>query len=109
MFACITAFVILTEIIRFFSIAFKMAAQTKMASLAVVSYEKLANHDKKEIDKVVQASQTAGMFYLDLKRSPIEQVLDDVPVIYNISNGFFNLPSENAEKKDSLREGQERG
>lgn len=81
----------------------------KMASLAVVDYEALANKDATEIQKLVQASQTTGMFYLDLRGPRTKVVFEDVPTIFKIGRDFFNLPQDSDEKTQALREGMERG
>jgi len=80
-----------------------------MASLAVVSYEALANKDAAEIQKLVQASQTVGMFYLDLRGPRTKTIFEDVPIIFRTGHEFFNLPQDSEEKTQSLREGMERG
>lgn len=81
----------------------------RIASLAVVDYEALANKDAGEIQKLVQACQTVGMFYLNLRDSRMNAVFDDVPAILKTGDTFFNLPHDCKEKTQSIREGMERG
>ncbi|KAL8710450.1 MAG: hypothetical protein Q9225_007281 [Loekoesia sp. 1 TL-2023] len=81
----------------------------KMASLAVVDYEALADKDATQIQKLVQASQTMGMFYPDLRGSKTKAIFEDVPTIFKTGHAFFNLPQGSEEKTQSLREGMERG
>ena len=81
----------------------------KMASLAVVDYEAVANKDAAEIRKLVDASQTKGMFYLDLRGPRTKAILEDVPTILKTGHRFFNLPQDSKEKTQALREGMERG
>ncbi|PYH97589.1 oxidoreductase [Aspergillus ellipticus CBS 707.79] len=81
----------------------------RMASLAIVDYEALANKDPAEIQKLVQACQTTGMFYLDLRGPRTQAIVEDVPSIFQTGQDFFNLPPDSPEKTQSLREGMERG
>ncbi|KAK6081429.1 2OG-Fe(II)oxygenase [Seiridium cupressi] len=83
--------------------------QEKIASLAVINYEALANKDGTEIQKLVQASKTVGMFYLDLRGPRTKAVFEDVPAVFKTGHEFFNLPEDSVEKTASLREGMERG
>lgn len=86
-----------------------MSAEKKIASLPTIRYQALADGSDEETKKLASACQGVGMFYLDLKGSLQTQVTEDVPGIFKLSNSFFNLPSDSAEKVDSFREGQERG
>jgi len=81
----------------------------KMANLAIIDYEKLADKDAAEIQKLADAGQKAGMFYLDLRGPRTKAIFDDVDVLFKTGNEFFHLPQESAEKVQSLREGMERG
>lgn len=80
-----------------------------VASLAIVDYEALVNKDAAEIQKLIHAGQTVGMFYLDLRGARTRAIFDDMPVIFKTANEFFNLPQDSAEKTESLRTGVERG
>ncbi|KAK2612471.1 hypothetical protein QQS21_001575 [Conoideocrella luteorostrata] len=86
-----------------------MASKDNVASLAVVDYEALANKDAGEIKKLVQACETVGMFYLNLRNSRMDAIFEDIPTIFETGNSFFTLPHDCKEKTDSLREGMERG
>ena len=80
-----------------------------VASLAIVDYEALVNNDAAEIQKLVHAGQTVGMFYLDLRGARTSAIFDDMPIIFRTANEFFNLPQDSVEKTESLRTGVERG
>lgn len=86
-----------------------MPPKEKIASLAIVDYEALANKDVGEIQKLVQACQTVGMFYLNLRDSRMDAVFEDIPTIFKTGQAFFNLPHDSEEKTQSFREGMERG
>ncbi|KAE8422688.1 oxidoreductase [Aspergillus pseudocaelatus] len=86
-----------------------MTVQNKIASLAVVDYEALANKDGKEIRKLVQACESVGMFHLNLGDSRIKAVYEDIPNLLQAGKAFFDLPPDCEEKKQSIREGMERG
>ena len=86
-----------------------MPSEEKMASLVVVDYEGLANKDVEQVRLLVQACETAGMFYLNLKDSRMSAVFEDMPTISKTGNAFFKLPHDSEEKTKSLREGVERG
>ena len=81
----------------------------RIASLAVVDYEALANKDTAEMQKLLQASQTMGMFYLDLRGPSTNAIFEDVPAIFKTGHGFFSLPQDSEEKTQAFREGMERG
>lgn len=81
----------------------------KKATLAVVNYEALANKDATEIQKLVHASQTVGMFYLDLQGPRTRSIFEDMPVIFKTGQQFFNLDQDSEEKTQARREGVERG
>ena len=85
------------------------SSDPKTASLAVINYEALVNKDGIEIQKLRQAGQTRGMFYLDLRGPRTAAIFDDVKVFFDIGNKFFNLPADSEEKIQSAREGLERG
>lgn len=80
-----------------------------MASLDVVNYEALANKDVAEIQKLVQASRTVGLFYLDLRGPKTEAIFEDMSIIFKTGQEFFSLPQDSGEKTQALREGMERG
>lgn len=86
-----------------------MTVQNKIASLAVVDYEALANKDGKEIRKLVQACESVGMFHLNLGDSRIKDVYENIPNLLQAGKAFFDLPQDCEEKKQSIREGMERG
>ncbi|OAA39048.1 oxidoreductase, 2OG-Fe(II) oxygenase family [Cordyceps fumosorosea ARSEF 2679] len=86
-----------------------MASNDKNASLAVIDYEALANKDGGEIQKLVQACESVGMFHLSLGNSRMKAIYEDIPNLLEAGSAFFSLPSDSEEKRQSLREGMERG
>ncbi|KAE8146890.1 oxidoreductase [Aspergillus avenaceus] len=86
-----------------------MTVIERIASLTVVDFEALAKNDSKEIQKLVQACQSVGMFYLKLGDSRLKSVYEDIPSLIQAGNAFFKLPPDSEEKKQSIREGMERG
>ncbi|KID86651.1 oxidoreductase, 2OG-Fe(II) oxygenase family [Metarhizium guizhouense ARSEF 977] len=86
-----------------------MSSPEKMASLAVVNYEALAKKDAAEVQKLVTACQTVGMFYLNLRGPSTNAIFEDIPTIFKTGHAFFNLPHDSNEKTQSAREGMERG
>jgi isopenicillin N synthase-like dioxygenase len=86
-----------------------MTVEDEIASLAIIDYEALANKDGKEIQKLVQACKSVGMFHLNLGNSRIKDVYEDIPSLIQAGNDFFNLPGDCEEKKQSIHKGMERG
>ena len=86
-----------------------MTTKGRMATLAIVDYDALANKDAGEIQKLVQACRTAGIFYLKLRDSRMNACFEDIPAIFKAGETFFNLAQDSEEKTRSLREGMERG
>lgn len=93
----------------YFSISTLHSSHGKMASLAMIDYGALAKNDDAEIQKLVQACQTEGIFYLDLYGPLTEALLEDVLALLQAGHEFFSLPPESDEKTQSLRKGMERG
>lgn len=77
--------------------------------LPVLDYEKLLSKDVDELQKLLKASSTRGMFYLDLRGPRTATIFEDVPVFFGIGNKFFNLPADHPEKKEHLRTDLDRG
>ncbi|KAJ6784928.1 hypothetical protein PWT90_11178 [Aphanocladium album] len=86
-----------------------MTSAERMATLAVVDYEALANKDVGEVQKLVQACQTVGMFYLQLQDSRAKEVSEDMLATLETGQAFFKLPHDSEEKTSSVNEGMERG
>ncbi len=86
-----------------------MNTNNKDASLVVINYDALANKDVEEIQKLVQACESVGMFYLDLGNSRMKDVYKGIPSLLRAGSAFFDLPADCEEKNQSLREGMERG
>lgn len=80
-----------------------------LASLPIIDFEAIANKDVTEIQKLVQAGRTQGMFYLNLQGPRTNGVFDDIPTLFKAGNAFFSLPADCEEKTKALRTGVERG
>ncbi|KAH1693677.1 hypothetical protein KXX12_008009 [Aspergillus fumigatus] len=80
-----------------------------LASLPIIDFEAIANKDVTEIQKLVQAGRTQGMFYLNLQGPRTNAVFDDIPTLFKAGNAFFSLPADCEEKTKALRTGVERG
>lgn len=52
-----------------------------LASLPIIDFEAIANKDVTEIQKLVQAGRTQGMFYLNLQGPRTNAVFDDIPTL----------------------------
>lgn len=85
-------------------------APTKtLASLPIINFEAIATKDAAEIQKLVQAGRSVGMFYLNLRGPRTEAIFDDIPTLFTKAHDFFNLPADCEEKTKALRSGVERG
>lgn len=80
-----------------------------LAELEIIDYEALEQKDLAEIEKLIHAGRTVGMFHLDLRGPSTKGIFEDMPVILETAQSFFRLPLDSAEKLHSLREGMERG
>ncbi|KAJ5212484.1 uncharacterized protein N7498_004130 [Penicillium cinerascens] len=85
------------------------APKKNLASLPIVNFEAIANKDAAEIQKLVQAGRTEGMFYLNLQGSRTRAIFEDIPILFKTGNDFFSLPADCEEKTKALRTGVERG
>lgn len=85
------------------------STQKTIAKLEIVSLNGLAEKDNGERKKLLHASSTVGMFYLDLRGPSTEVTFKDIPEIFKASESFFNLPKESSEKNEILHAGLERG
>ncbi|PVH98976.1 oxidoreductase [Periconia macrospinosa] len=85
------------------------STQKTIADLEIVSLNGLAEKDDAEIRKLLRASSTAGMFYLDLRGPSTEGTFGDIAEIFKTAERFFNLPQESLEKNEILHTGLERG
>lgn len=80
-----------------------------MVSIPLINYDALVEEDASELGKLIYAGHTAGIFYLDLRGPQTRAVFEDMPVIFQNANIFFNLPQDSKEKTESLRTGVGRG
>ncbi|TQV92500.1 hypothetical protein V2A60_007182 [Cordyceps javanica] len=79
-----------------------MTVNASNASLAVIDYEALANKDGREIQKLVQACESVGMFHLSIGNSRMKAIYDDIPSLLQAGGAFFDLPSDCEEKKQCI-------
>lgn len=64
-------------------------------TLDVVKYSALQANDSKEISKLVEISQTSGIFFLDLKTgSASGAAYDDMPSVIEAQRKFFSRDAE---------------
>ena len=64
-------------------------------ALEVVNYSALQANDPKEISKLVEISQTSGIFFLDLKTgSASGGAYDDMPSVIEAQRKFFSRDPE---------------
>lgn len=69
--------------------------QVDVASLETIDFGRLAAREPAEVEKLLNASQMPGFFYLDLGRSEhTEQIITDLPDIYLLAEKYFDQPSE---------------
>lgn len=86
-----------------------MASQSPLVfgSLATINLAKLEAKDREEIQRLLDASSTAGAFFLDfrgLEAKAAKHLPDDVREIIDISDKYFAQPLE--VKMKDYREGQ---
>ncbi|OQU95224.1 hypothetical protein CLAIMM_01463 [Cladophialophora immunda] len=75
-----------------------------MASLEIIEYRGLLEGERKEIDRLVNACRTMGIFYLDMTAS---DPFTDLQQVYNASARYFSQTAE-VKQADFVR-GFERG
>ena len=77
-------------------------------SLDVVNYSALRANDAKEISKLVEISQTSGIFFLDLKTGSANGgAYDDMPSLIEAQRKFFSRDAE--QKLEYADDHQSRG
>lgn len=69
-----------------------VARAKKVTELEVVDYELLRARDQKEIEKLIQAATTRGIFFLDLTGPSAAKVRFDIPHIIDAQRNFFDRP-----------------
>lgn len=85
------------------------SSSENFAALEIIDYEALTQNDPVEIEKLIRAGRTVGMFHLDLRGPSTKAIFEDMPMIFDTAQYFFRLPQNSEEKVWSLREGMERG
>ena len=64
-------------------------------ALDVVNYSALQANDPKEIGKLVDISQTSGIFFLDLQTGSVSGgAYDDMPSVIEAQRKFFSRDAE---------------
>ncbi len=81
--------------------------QVDVASLETIDFGRLATKEPDEVEKLLNASQMPGFFYLDLQNERTKQILADLPAIYAASEKYFDEPHE--VKMKDYRDGQDIG
>lgn len=81
--------------------------QVDVASLETIDFGRLATKDPAEVEKLLNASQMPGFFYLDLQSEPAKQVVADLPDVYALTEKYFDQPLE--VKMKDYRPGQDGG
>ncbi|OIW29213.1 para-aminobenzoate synthase [Coniochaeta ligniaria NRRL 30616] len=62
--------------------------------LEVISYERLKARHSDEVNKMIHALSTKGMFFLDMQGPSSEQFLADLPPVLEHQRRFFERPNE---------------
>lgn len=71
------------------------------APLLRLSLKRLLAHDNEEINRLIDACEDIGFFYLDLQDAGFSSsILDDADKLFNISKQFYDLPLEEKKKYD---------
>jgi hypothetical protein len=70
--------------------------QVDVASLETVDLGRLASKEPAEVEKLLNASQMPGFFYLDLRNEPTKEILASLRKVYAAAEEHFNeLPKVN--------------
>ena len=78
----------------------------ELASLETNNFERFAAKEPTEAEKLFNACQMPGFFYLDFQNGPAKELLTDVPEIYALAKKYFDQPQE--VKMKDYRVGQDR-
>ena len=62
-----------------------------VAELQVINFQRLAARDSKEEAKLFEVARTDGFFFLDLRRSDNNEILNLVENIYTLAKDLFGL------------------
>lgn len=68
--------------------------QFDVASLETINFGRLATKEPAEVEKLLNASQMPGFFYLDLQSEHTKQIITDLPDIYVLAGKYFDQPPE---------------
>lgn len=69
--------------------------QVDVASLETIDFGRLATKEPAEVEKLLNASQMPGFFYLDLQsEKDTKQIIEDLPEIYQLAEKYFDQPLE---------------
>lgn len=85
--------------------------EVDVASLETINFGRLTAKEPAEVEKLLNACQMPGFFYLDFQNGPAKELIADVPEIYAVSKQYFDQPQE-VKMKDYRAEqdrGQDRG
>jgi hypothetical protein len=75
--------------------------------LDVIDYERLNARDEDEIQKLIHAATTRGIFFLDTSGPSAAEVMTDIPQVLNAERKFFALSLEEKRRFESSE--RERG
>lgn len=64
------------------------------ANLATVKFEKLFDKDEEEMRRLIQACETEGFFYLDLRSPGSEQLWKDLRDVDEATQRWFSQPTD---------------
>jgi hypothetical protein len=66
--------------------------QVDVASLETIDLGRLAAKEPAEVEKLLNASQMPGFFYLDLRNEPTKEILAGLRDVYAAAEKHFNEP-----------------
>jgi hypothetical protein len=66
--------------------------QVDVASLETIDLGRLATKEPAEVEKLLNASQMPGFFYLDLRNEPTKEILAGLRDVYAAAEKYFNEP-----------------
>jgi isopenicillin N synthase-like dioxygenase len=83
-----------------------------VAKLTTISLARIHNNDASEILKLERAASINGLFYLDMRGTPLEDhVLTNLPRIYEVAASYFNQPESVKERdvRNDIKSSQDLG
>lgn len=81
--------------------------QVDVASLETIDFGRLATKEPAEVERLLNASQMPGFFYLDLRNEPTKEILAGLLEVYAVAEKHFDEPPE--VKMKDYRAGQDCG